>query len=266
MFLQLKQVLLMLMQRLNSNSQANVQTNRVSHKYPISIPIVKTRSSLGHLSVISRSSVVSFSRVAATLLLLVTMGIGNARCEDTTDTYDFKASGVTKVSGPNAGNMESTSNNVVLKSKSGNTTDSWTIAFTGSTAYGYGSGTGIYIGTGSRELHATLTGKSYNNVTKVEIISTTSNKSVTLAVSVGTTDFGSQTATDGNSKTQSYTHAAATGTVTISVESTTKTQFKIEKIIITCSSSGAVCSNQVTLTKGAENNGSVILNMEKWAV
>ncbi|MBQ7258828.1 MAG: InlB B-repeat-containing protein [Paludibacteraceae bacterium] len=183
-----------------------------------------------------KSSARSAQGVLCSLGLVVTLllvGTGNVWATD--DTYDFKTSGVTKVSGPNAGNMTTSSGNVVLKSKTGNTTDSWTIVFTGNTAYGYGSGTGVYIGTGSRELHATLTSKSYTNVTQVDIVSSTSNTSVTLAVTVGATSFGSKTATSGNTKTQSYTHAAATGAVTISVESTTKTQFKIEKIIITTS-------------------------------
>ena len=46
-------------------------TSRLSYKYPYSIPIVERCSSLVGESYVSRISLVSFSRVVATILLLL---------------------------------------------------------------------------------------------------------------------------------------------------------------------------------------------------
>ncbi len=52
-------------------------TSRLSYKYPYSIPIVERCSSLVGESYVSRISLVSFSRVIATILLLLYFGVGN---------------------------------------------------------------------------------------------------------------------------------------------------------------------------------------------
>ena len=154
-----------------------------------------------------------------------------------TDTYDFNTNGITKKSGPNSGVVSTSSADVVFTSKTGNTTDSWTITFTGNTWYGYGKNNGVNFGVNSSKNkyapHATLTSKSYSNVTDVTIGYSGANTDVTIAVSVGGTSFGSTTTSSGTSYT--FSHAAATGAVVISVESSTNGQIKINSVTITCS-------------------------------
>ena len=154
-----------------------------------------------------------------------------------TDTYDFNTNGITKKSGPNSGVVSTSSADVVFTSKTGNTTDSWTITFTGNTWYGYGKNNGVNFGVNSNKNkyapHATLTSKSYSNVTDVTIGYSGANTDVTIAVSVGGTSFGSTTTSSGTSYT--FSHAAATGAVVISVESSANGQIKINSVTITYS-------------------------------
>lgn len=154
-----------------------------------------------------------------------------------TDTYDFNTNGITKKSGPNSGVVSTSSADVVFTSKTGNTTDSWTITFTGNTWYGYGKNNGVNFGVNSKKNkyapHATLTSKSYSNVTDVTIGYSGANTDVTIAVSVGGTSFGSTTTSSGTPYT--FSHAAATGAVVISVESSTNGQIKINSVTITYS-------------------------------
>ena len=173
-------------------------------------------------------------KLVAIWAILLTVGVGNVWGD--TDTYDFNTNGITKISGPNSGAVTTSSPNVVFTSKTGNTTDSWTIAFTANTFYGYGKGNGVNFGANSKSNkyppHATLTSKSYNNVTDVTI-TYSGNSAVTLAVSVGGTSFGSTTS--GSSTSHTFSHAATTGAVVISVESSTNGQFKINSVTITYS-------------------------------
>lgn len=177
----------------------------------------------------------SFMRFAVVLTLIFTIGVGNVWGD--TDTYDFNEGGITKKSGPNSGVVSTLSDNVVFTSKTGNTTDSWTITFTGNTWYGYGKNNGVNFGVNSSKNkyapHATLTSKSYSNVTDVVIEYGGANTDVTIAVSVGGTSFGSTTTSSGTSYT--FSHAAATGAVVISVESSTNGQIKINSVTITYS-------------------------------
>ncbi len=173
-------------------------------------------------------------KLVAVLAILLAVGVGNAWGD--TDTYDFNTNGITKISGPNPGAVTTSSSNVVFTSKTGNTTDSWTIAFTANTFYGYGKGNGVNFGANSTSNkyppHATLTSKSYNNVTDVTI-TYSGNSAVTLAVSVGGTSFGSTTS--GSSTSHTFSHAATTGAVVISVESSTNGQIRINSVTITYS-------------------------------
>lgn len=177
----------------------------------------------------------SFMRFAVVLTLIFTIGVGEVWGD--TDTYDFNTNGITKSSGPKSGSVSTSSADVVFTSKTGNTTDSWTITFTGNTWYGYGKNNGVNFGVNSSKNkyapHATLTSKSYSNVTDVVIEYGGANKDVTIAVSVGGTSFGSTTTSSGTSYT--FSHAAATGAVVISVESSTNGQIKINSVTITCS-------------------------------
>ena len=177
-----------------------------------------------------------FSLASLICLFMLTLGIGNVWATD--DTYDFNTAGITKVSGPGNGDQTSSSTDVVFTSKTGNTTDSWTIEFTGDTYYGYGTNNGVHFGKNAAPPHATLTSKSYSNVTGVSITSTQGNASVTITVSVGGTSFGSLTS--GSNTTHSFTHAAATGAVSINVESTTNGRFQINSITITTASNFTV--------------------------
>lgn len=175
-------------------------------------------------------------RYMAVLCLLITCGVGSVYGTD--DAYDFDANGITKISGPSTGAVSSSSANFVFTSKTGNTTDSWTIAFTGDTFFGYGKGNGVNFGANSKSNkyppHATLTSKSYSNVTAVVVGYSGANTSVTIAVSVGGTSFGSTTTSSGTSHT--FSHAATTGAVAISVESSTNGQIRINNVTITYSS------------------------------
>ena len=177
----------------------------------------------------------SFMRFAVVLTLIFTIGVGNMWGD--TDTYDFNTNGITKKSGPNSGVVSTSSADVVFTSKTGNTTDSWTITFTGNTWYGYGKNNGVNFGVNSSKNkyapHATLTSKSYSNVTDVTIGYSGANTDVTIAVSVGGTSFGSTTTSSGTSYT--FSHAAATGAVVISVESSKNGQIKINSVTITYS-------------------------------
>ena len=166
------------------------------------------------------------------LFAMLALGVGNVWGAET-DTYDFKTAGVTKVSGPNSGNVTSSSGNVVLKSKTGNTTDTWTIVFTGTTAYGYGKNTGIYFGTNSYAPSAQMISKSYEYVSQVDIVTTTTNTSFTIGVKVGNSSFGEKTLGSCTSQNQTFTGEVTTGAITISITSPNKKQVKIEKIIIT---------------------------------
>ena len=166
------------------------------------------------------------------LCMLFTLGVGQVFATD--DTYDFNTAGITKVSGPNGGDQTSSSTDVVFKSKTGNTTDSWTIEFTGDTYYSYGTNNGVHFGKNAAAPHATLTSKSYSGVTNVSIVSTQGNASVTIAVSVGGTSFGSSTS--GTNTNHSFSHAAASGAVSISIESNTNGRFQINSITITTAS------------------------------
>lgn len=201
----------------------------------------------------SFNSMKAIVRLASVLCVLF-WGVGNAWGD--TDTYDFNTNGINKGSGPNSGAVSTSSANVVFTSRTGNTTDSWTIAFTGDTFYGYGPGNGVNFGANSRKNqyppHATLTSKSYSNVTAVAIEYSGANTAVTLAVSVGGTSFGSTTTSSGTSHT--FSHAAATGAVVISVESSTNGQIKINSVAITYSA--ASCGSDPTIT-AASNNGAV---------
>ena len=194
-------------------------------------------------------------KLVSVLVLILTIGIGNVWGTD--DTYDFNANGITKISGPASGAVTASSANVVFTSKTGNTTDSWTIAFTANTFYGYGKGNGVNFGANSKSNkyppHATLTSKSYSNVTAVVVGYSGANTSVTIAVSVGGTSFGSTTTSSGTSHT--FSHAATTGAVVISVESSTNGQIKINDVTITYSS-----GTSVSLTKAGETNGTFSLS------
>ena len=163
---------------------------------------------------------------------MLALGVGNAWAEKT-DTYDFKTSGVTKVSGPNSGNITDLSQTVVLKSKTGNTTDTWTISFTSSTYYGYGKNTGVQFGSKNYPPVATMTSKSYNNVSKIEVVTTSGNTAVTLNVKVGSTSFGEKSIGKVTSVSQIFEGSPISGEVSVSLTSTNKANFKIEKIIIT---------------------------------
>lgn len=180
------------------------------------------------------------------VIAFLTIGVGNVWATD--DTYDFNTAGITKVSGPNGGDQTSSSTDVVFRSKTGNTTDSWTIEFTGNTYYSYGTNNGVHFGKNAAPPHATLTSKSYSNVTGVSITSTQGNASVTITVSVGGTSFGSLTS--GSNTTHSFTHAAATGAVSINVESTTNGRFQINSITITTASNFTVTYNANGATSG----------------
>lgn len=180
------------------------------------------------------------------MLILATMISTNVWATD--DTYDFNTAGITKVSGPNGGDQTSSSEDVVFKSKTGNTTDSWTIEFTGNTYYSYGTSNGVHFGKNAAPPHATLTSKSYSNVTGVSITSTAGNASVTITVSVGGTSFGSLTS--GSNTTHSFTHAAANGAVSINVESNTNGRFQINSITITTASNFTVTYNANGATSG----------------
>ena len=172
-------------------------------------------------------------RFVAVLTMLLTVGIGQAWGAEDNDTYDFKTNGITRNSGPTSGNMTSSSDNVVFVSKTGNTTDPWTIVFTGSTYYGYGKGTGIQFGSSNYAPVGQMYSKSYENVSKVEIITSTTNASVNLSVSVGSTSFGQKKVTTGTTISHIYSGTLTTGAVTLTLTSSTKTNFRIEKIIIT---------------------------------
>lgn len=178
------------------------------------------------------------SKAGRDLLLLAILTMISTNVWATDDTYDFNTAGITKVSGPSGGDQTTSSEDVVFKSKTGNTTDSWTIEFTGNTYYSYGTNNGVHFGKNAAPPHATLTSKSYSNVTGVSITSTQGNASVTITVSVGGTSFGSLTS--GSNTTHSFTHAAATGAVSINVESTTNGRFQINSITITTASNFTV--------------------------
>ena len=201
---------------------ANSQSSDVSHDCRLTV------GSPSELD--AKLQVNSFMRFAVVLTLIFTIGVGNVWGD--TDTYDFNEGGITKKSGPNSGVVSTLSDNVVFPSKSGNTTDPWTITFTGKTWYGYGTNNGVNFGVNSSKNkyapHATLTSKSYSNVTDVVIEYGGANTDVTIAVSVGGTSFGSTTTSSGTSYT--FSHAAATGAVVISVESSTNGQIKINSV------------------------------------
>lgn len=186
------------------------------------------------------------TRWLVTIMMLTILGVGNVWATD--DTYDFNTAGITKVSGPNGGDQTSSSTNVVFRAKTGNTTDTWTIEFTGDTYYSYGTNNGVHFGKNAAPPHATLTSKSYSNVTDVSITSTQGNANVTISVSVGGTSFGSRTS--GSNITHSFSHAAATGAVSISVESNTNGRFQINSITITTASNFTVTYNANGATSG----------------
>ena len=62
--------------------------------------------------------------------------------------------------------------------------------------------------------------QSFSNVTKVSIVASTNGTANvnSISVSVGSTDFGSQTLPKVNNATYDYEHAAASGTIEITVE------------------------------------------------
>lgn len=198
----------------------------------------------------SFNSMKAIVRLASVLCVLF-VGVGNVWGD--TDTYNFNANGIQKISGPSTGAVTASSADVVFTSKTGNTTDPWTITFTGNTWYGYGKNNGVNFGVNSDKNkyapHATLTSKSYSNVTDVTI-TYSGNSAVTLAVSVGGTSFGSTTS--GSSTSHSFTHAATTGAVVISVESSTNGQFKINSVTITYSA--ASCSTNATVSAGSNSS------------
>ena len=171
-------------------------------------------------------------RLIALLTMLCTVGVGQMWAEST-DTYDFKTDGITKKSGPNSGNMTSSSQDVVFVSKTGNTTDSWTIVFTGDTYYGYGKNTGIQFGSKNYPPKGNLISKSYDNVSQVELITTTTSADVNMSVKVGAVSFGEKVLTSGNSISQVFSGTATTGAITVSLAGSAKNNIKIEKIIIT---------------------------------
>ena len=195
------------------------------------------------------------------LFAMLALGVGNAWAEKT-DTYDFKTAGVTKVSGPNSGNITDLSQTVVLKSKTGNTTDTWTISFTSSTYYGYGKNTGVQFGSKNYPPVATMTSKSYNNVSKIEIVTTSGNTAVTLNVKVGSTSFGEKSIGKVTSASQTFEGSSISGEVSVSLTSTNKAYFKIEKIIITYdatpSSDGGDQGNEETVVSLTPKNGCLL--------
>ena len=174
---------------------------------------------------------------------MLALGVGNAWAEST-DTYDFKTNGITKKSGPNAGNMTSSSEDVVFVSKTGNTTDSWTIEFTGDTYYGYGKNTGVQFGSKNYPPKGNLISKSYDNVSQVELITTTTSKDVNMSVNVGAVSFGEKKLTSGNSISQVFSGTPTTGAITVSLADSSKNNIKIEKIIITYGVSSGGGSDQ----------------------
>ena len=197
------------------------------------------------------------------LFAMLALGVTNAWAEKT-DTYDFKTSGVTKVSGPNSGNITDLSQTVVLKSKTGNTTDTWTISFTSSTYYGYGKNTGVQFGSKNYPPVATMTSKSYNNVSKIEVVTTSGNTAVTLNVKVGSTSFGEKSIGQVTSASQTFEGSPISGEVSVSLTSTNKANFKIEKIIITYdatpSSDGGDQGNEETVVSLKLDQTSLKLN------
>ena len=177
------------------------------------------------------------------LFAMLALGVGNAWAEST-DTYDFKTNGITKKSGPNAGNMTSSSQDVVFVSKTGNTTDSWTIEFTGDTYYGYGKNTGVQFGSKNYPPKGNLISKSYDNVSQVELITTTTSTDVNMSVNVGAVSFGEKKLTSGNSISQVFSGTPTTGAITVSLAGSSKNNIKIEKIIITYGVSSGGGSDQ----------------------
>ena len=184
-----------------------------------------------------------------TIIMLLTLGIGSAWAEST-DTYDFKTDGITKKSGPNSGNMTSSSQDVVFVSKTGNTTDSWTIEFIGDTYYGYGKNNGVQFGSKNYPPKGNLISKSYDNVSQVELITTTTSTDVNMSVKVGAVSFGEKVLTSGNSISQVFSGTATTGAITVSLAGSSKNNIKIEKIIITygVSSGGGSDPDEPTCT------------------